>query len=148
MKAYVLIGLLLTLNITACTNTSEKQSTFELAGTSWKLISFQSMDDSQGTTKIDDPSRFTITFQADGRAVLRLDCNRGNGSWESTPSADGSSGSLKFGPIAATRALCPPPHFDEKLARDLGFVRSYIIKKGKLYLSLMADGGIYEWQSM
>ncbi|MCU0812246.1 MAG: hypothetical protein MUE59_14660, partial [Thiobacillaceae bacterium] len=30
-------------------------------------------------------------------------------------------------------------------ARDLAHVRSYLLKDGKLYLSLMADGGIYEW---
>ena len=32
-----------------------------------------------------------------------------------------------------------------KVARDLGQVRSYLLKGGKLFLSLMADGGIYEW---
>jgi para-nitrobenzyl esterase len=32
------------------------------------------------------------------------------------------------------------------VARDLGYVRSYRLKNGRLYLSLMADGGIYEWR--
>jgi hypothetical protein len=41
--------------------------------------------------------------------------------------------------------MCPPPHLDERVARDLAHVRSYLLKDGKLYLSLMADGGIYEW---
>ena len=35
---------------------------------------------------------------------------------------------------------------DERVARDLGHVRSYLLKDGRLFLSLMADGGIYEWQ--
>jgi hypothetical protein len=29
---------------------------------------------------------------------------------------------------------------------DLGFVRSYLFKDGNLFMSLMADGGIYEWR--
>jgi hypothetical protein len=29
--------------------------------------------------------------------------------------------------------------------RDLAYVRSYLLKDGKLYMSLMADGGVYEW---
>ena len=116
-----------------------------LAGTIWQLTAIQSMDDAQGTTRIADPARFTLRLDADGRASLRLDCNRGTGTWKATPSANGASGQLQFGPIAATRALCPPPHLDERVARDLAYVRSYLLKDGKLFLSLMADGGIYEW---
>lgn len=117
-----------------------------LAGTAWQLVAIQSMDDAQGTMNIADPSRFTLQFGANGRAVLRLDCNRGNGQWAAKPALDASATS--GGPIATTRARCAPPNLDERLARDLGFVRSYLIKDGKLYLSLMADGGVYEWQPL
>lgn len=102
------------------------------------------MDDAQGTTRVADPARFTLHFEAEGRVTLRLDCNRGSGTWQATPTAD-SSGSLVFGPIAATRALCAAPHLDERLIRDLAYVRGYLIRDGKLFLTLMADGGIYEW---
>ena len=117
-----------------------------LAGTNWELVAIQSMDDAQGTTRIPSPDQFTVSFAQDGRASFRLDCNRGTSTWKSTPSADGVTGSLRFGPIAATRAMCPPPHLDERIVRDLGFVRSYLFKDGKLFMSLMADGGIYEWR--
>ena len=117
----------------------------ELAGTSWQLLAIQSMDDAQGTTKVREPGRFTLGFGRDGRAALRLDCNRGTGDYKVAPAGDGSSGSLTFGPVATTRAMCPPPHLDQRVARDLAQVRSYLLKDGKLYLSLMADGGIYEW---
>ena len=117
----------------------------ELSGTSWQLLSIQSMDDTQGTTRVADTSRFTIEFGRDGRAALRLDCNHGNGEYKIAPATDGSSGSLSFGPLTTTRAMCPPPHLDQRVARDLAFVRSYLHKDGKLYFSLMADGGIYEW---
>lgn len=115
-----------------------------LANTDWQLVAIQSMDDAQGTTKIADPSILTVHFGANGRANFRLDCNRGMGDWKAEP-AGAESGKLTFGPIAATRALCPPPHVDERVARDMTHVRSYLLKDGKLFMSLMADGGIYEW---
>lgn len=116
-----------------------------LDGTSWRLRSIQSMDDAQGTVPIPDPTRFTLAFGADGRASLRLDCNRGTGVWSAKPSGDGT-GSLQFGPIAATRMACPPRSLGDRVGRDLGFVRGYRMKDGRLYLSLMADGGILEWE--
>ncbi len=115
-----------------------------LAGTVWQLHAVQSMDDAQGIMRVADPRRFTIHFESGGRANLTLDCNRGGGRWESTPAGEGS-GTLRFGPIAATRARCPPPHLDERIARDMAWVRSYRLQDGKLFMSLLADGGIYEW---
>jgi len=130
--------------VVGCSLPAEKPAGALLADTTWKLVAIQSMDDAQGTTRIADPTRFTLHFGTDGRASLRLDCNRGTGNYEATPATDGS-GSLRFGPVATTRALCPPPQIDERVARDLGYVRSYLFKDGKLFMSLMADGGIYEW---
>ncbi|HRK38986.1 MAG TPA: MliC family protein [Burkholderiaceae bacterium] len=117
-----------------------------LMGSSWELVAIQSMDDAQRTTRIAKPEAFTVSFSADGRANLRIDCNRGNAFWKATSSTDPASGSLDFGPLATTKKLCPPGSHDQKVLRDLPFVRSYLIKDGKLYMSLMADGGIYEWQ--
>ena len=42
--------------------------------------------------------------------------------------------------------MCPHGSQDQRVLRDLPHVRSYMLKDGKLYLSLMADGGIYEWR--
>jgi para-nitrobenzyl esterase len=42
--------------------------------------------------------------------------------------------------------MCPPGSFHDRLVKDWEFVRSYIIKDGHLFLSLMADGGIYEFE--
>ncbi|MCM5570091.1 META domain-containing protein [Burkholderiaceae bacterium FT117] len=119
-----------------------------LAGTSWELIRFQSMDDAQGTTRIADPTLYTVTFGADGSASFRLDCNLARGTWQASPATDGLSGRLSFGPLAGTRALCPPPSMDEKLIMDLGYVRGYLLRDGYLHMSLMADAGIYSWRPM
>lgn len=124
------------------------QSMPSLAGTSWELVQFQSMDDAQGTTRIGDPSLYTVSFGTDGRATLRLNCNRAMGPWQAKAAADGQSGSLEFGMLAGTRALCPPPSLDERLLRDLAYVRGYLLRDGQLHMSLMADGGIYSWRPL
>ncbi|HXV82180.1 MAG TPA: hypothetical protein VEG60_20090, partial [Candidatus Binatia bacterium] len=62
------------------------------------------------------------------------------------PVGNGGSGSFRIGPLAMTRAHCPPPSLDVRIAKDMEFVRSFIMKDGRLYLSLMADGGIYVWE--
>jgi heat shock protein HslJ len=118
----------------------------DLRGTTWVLRSIQSMADELPTITIQQPKRYLLHFQEDGRLILRLDCNRGTGSWQATPGPSSNSGQLTLGPIATTRMFCPPPSLGDRVGRDLGFVRSYILRDGRLYLSLMADGGIYEWQ--
>jgi hypothetical protein len=34
---------------------------------------------------------------------------------------------------------------DAQIAAQAGYIRGYLLKEGMLYLSLMADGGIYAW---
>jgi hypothetical protein len=43
-------------------------------------------------------------------------------------------------------ALCPPPSMDEQITAQARHIRSYLLKGGRLYLSLMADGGIFVWE--
>lgn len=116
-----------------------------LAGTTWRLVSIESMSDEQPTTTINDPAKYTVTFGDDGRAAFQVDCNRGNGSWTATAAAS-DSGSLTFGPIALTRMFCPQPSVDTTVAADLGRVRSYLLSDGKLHLSMEADSGIMHWE--
>lgn len=117
-----------------------------LAGTSWRLVEFQSMDDAIGTTRPADPSLYTMRFNDDGTVSMRLNCNRARGTWTIQPGSDGTSGGLTFGPLAMTRALCPPPSMDEMIAANSAFIRGYLLQGGRLYLSLMADGGIFAWE--
>jgi len=117
-----------------------------LAGTSWRLVEIQSMDDETGTTRPDDPSLYTLRLNADGTANLKLNCNSAHGTWTSEPGEDGASGTFGFGPLAMTRALCPPPSLDERIAAQTEWVRGYLVRDGRLNLSLMADGGILTWE--
>jgi hypothetical protein len=78
-----------------------------------------------------------MALEDGGRVSMQLNCNRASGSWSAT-AVDVESGTFRFGPLAATRALCPPPSLDERIARDADFVRSYLRRDGRLYLNLMA----------
>ena len=117
-----------------------------LLDTSWRLVHFQSMDDAIGTVHPDDPSLYTMRLNRDGSVNMRLNCNRANGDWSAEPSASGDSGRFEFGPLQATRALCPPPSMDEGIVAQAGYIRSFLLKDGRLHLSLMADAGIYAWE--
>jgi para-nitrobenzyl esterase len=113
----------------------------DLAGTSWRLVQFRGGDDQVLTP--DDRSKYTVRFNADGTVAVRLDCNRGRGTWKSP---EGSQ--LELGQLALTRAMCPQMTLHDQMARQWTFIRSYVIRSGHLFLSLMADGGIYELEPM
>lgn len=133
---------------TGTLETGAGKSSNPLAGTNWQLLEIQSMDDSVGTVKPDDPSLYTMSLRKDGTVAMRLNCSRTNGTWGAEPGGDSDSGRFEFGPLATTAALCPSPSLDERIANDAGYVRSFLLRDGRLYLSLMADGGIYAWEPL
>jgi uncharacterized lipoprotein YbaY len=49
-------------------------------------------------------------------------------------------------PIAFTIAYEPDKIVADQIVKQWGNIRSYVIKDGHLFLSLMADGGIYEFE--
>jgi heat shock protein HslJ len=110
-----------------------------LAGTAWQLVRFQGGDGKVLTP--DDPSKYTVAFDNNGNLTARVDCNRGRGTWTSS-----GPGNLQFSPMALTRAMCPPGSLHDQIARQWTNIRSYVMKGGHLFLSLMADGGIYEFE--
>jgi para-nitrobenzyl esterase len=123
----------------ACAQLGAKDEALE--GTAWRLVKFQGGD---GTALApDDRSKYTVAFGADGRLSVRFDCNRGSGAWRSPGPRQ-----LAFGPMAMTRAMCPPGSLHDRMVKHWPYVRSYVIKEGRLFLSLMADGGTYEFEPL
>lgn len=110
-----------------------------LAGTAWQLVKFTGSDGNK--VEPDDRSNYTLAFQPDGVVVARIDCNRGRGTWKSD-----EPGQLLLGPLALTRMMCPPGSMHDRVAADWDAVRAYTQKDGHLFLSLMADGGTYEYE--
>jgi len=124
--------------LAACTQLATRDSP-TLDGTSWQLVRFQGGD---ATVLLpDERSKYTLVFGADGVLRARIDCNRASGSWKSSGPQQ-----LEFGPMAITRAQCPPGSLHDQVVKQLPYVRSYLVKGGHLYLSLMADGGTYEFE--
>jgi putative lipoprotein len=110
-----------------------------LAGTSWQLVKFQGSDDMTRTP--DDRSKYNIEFGSGGRLTARVDCNRGHGTWKSS-----GSNQIAFRPLALTRAKCPAGSLHDQIVKQWGNIRSYVVRDGHLFLSLMADVGIYEFE--
>ena len=117
-----------------------------LEGTRWRLVEFQSMSDAVGEMRPKNPLDYSLALDADGTATMKLDCNRATGSWSAEASSEGYSGSLSFGPLTSTDALCPAPSMGEQIANDAEHVRGFLLRGNRLYLSLWADAGIYAWQ--
>jgi heat shock protein HslJ len=153
MKLRFILDALLLASLCACAGgrgdptveSSESAALTTLPGTTWRLVEFVSSDDRIGTVRPTDPTRYTLELQADGRAALRLDCNRGSATW--TAAAAGSaSGAFGFGPVAMTKVYCGPASIDQRIARDAEYVRTYLLRGDRLFLNLMADGGTYVWE--
>jgi heat shock protein HslJ len=109
-----------------------------LAGTSWQLVRFESSDDT--TLTPDDGAKYTIEFAADGVLAARFDCNSGRGTWKSSGPSQ-----IAFGPLTLTRKQCAPGSLHDQIVRQWGNIRSYVMRDGRLFLALLADGGIYEF---
>ena len=112
-----------------------------LAGTAWRLVEIVSMDDHRYAPA--DRALYTLEFNVDGSLRIRADCNLGTGSWTSQ-----SAGLLQFGRIAATQAMCPPGSLHDRYVAQFPWVRSYVLKDGRLFLATMADGSIIEFEPM
>jgi para-nitrobenzyl esterase len=112
-----------------------------LAGTSWQLVKFQGGDGALAVP--DEKAKYTFAFGVDGTLSARIDCNRGRGGWKSA-----GPGRLEIGPMAVTRAQCPPGSLHDQVLLQLPHVRSYVMKDGRLFLVLMADAGTYELEPL
>jgi heat shock protein HslJ len=109
-----------------------------IVGRPWQLVRIRMTD---GAVLVPgDPARYTLELGADGRASIQADCNRGSGNFQ----LDGAS--LGFGPVATTRAMCPPGSLSDRYLAQLGLVASWTEKDGKLHLATRADGAVLEFQ--
>jgi para-nitrobenzyl esterase len=124
--------------VLGCAQAPQPATTGGLTGVVWQLVKFRGGD---GTVLTPVGEKYTLEFGADGRVNARVACNRGTGGYKT----DGKS-QIEFGPMAVTRAMCPPGSMDlhDHVLKQLPHVRSYVMKDGHLFLSLMADGGIFE----
>jgi heat shock protein HslJ len=110
----------------------------DLKGTRWELVQLRGLHDS-----IITPERFgtySLEFGNDGQALVVGGCNRGGGTYSVAPPKG-----LTFGQLATTRAMCPQGSLSQRYLGDFARMRSYQLVAGRLYISLVDDGGIYEF---
>ena len=112
-----------------------------LSGTSWPLVRFQGPD--ERVFAPDDKSKYTITFNSNGKVVARVDCNRASSTWRTT-----AKGELQFGSWSRTSAKCDRGSLHDQIVTEGAAVRSFAIKDGHLFLSGMEAGGYYELEPM
>lgn len=110
-----------------------------LAGTAWQLVRFEGGDGKVVTPTQRD--RYTLDFSANGSLAARIDCNRGRGVWKSSAEPQ-----LALSVPVMTRAFCGQGSMHDQIVKHLPFIRSFVIRNGHLFLSLQADGGIYEFE--
>lgn len=99
----------------------------ELSHTAWQLVTINNPD---GTSRAPaDPSTYTLEFMPDGTLAMQIDCNRANGPWASS-----APGQLSIGPVASTRALCPPESLHDAVLAGIEAVTEYVIEDELLFL--------------
>lgn len=124
--------------LAACASQTQSSRSPDLEGSSWQLVEIQSMNDELLTPLVTEV--YVIEFLPEGRAALHVDCNRGQGSYEQNGSQ------LSFGQFAVTRAMCRPQSLEYRFLQNLGYVRSFVVEDGNLYLATMVDGAILEFE--
>lgn len=80
----------------------------DLQGGVWRLASMET--ETGGRFVPEDPSRFTVEFQADGTILVRADCNGCGGSYTMTGER------LSVGPMVCTLIACPTTRGQEFVA--------------------------------
>lgn len=140
------MALAFSLLIGGCETGSHRTGGPDLVGTEWRLLEFESSDDSIGTIRPGSGETYTLRLDPDGSAAMTLFCNQGTGQWTS---ADYRlpRGDLSITPGAMTMAACPPSRL-ERLGADLARVRSFVIEDGRLHLNLIMDSGNYVWTAV
>lgn len=104
-----------------------------LVGPTWQLNLIAKRD---GNITINDPSRYTISFNADGTANFQADCNVGGAAFTS---ADGGALTITPGPI--TMAFCGPGSLDQIYLGGLTNAMSFAIEDGNLVITMLYESG-------
>jgi hypothetical protein len=120
-------------------------ATYSLTGTRWQLMEIQSSDVGAPPAMPSDPSRYTVQFASEGRAVFQIDCNRGQATWVVERVGDGHTGPLRFNGVAIGQSTCGPSPLGPRVAAALPQVRGYMIRNGRLYMSMDGDAGLLTW---
>ena len=103
-----------------------------LTGNVWQWVETTTPTE---TITVADPTRYTITFNEDGTAVIGADCNQVMATYTVADSA------LTIVPGATTLAMCPPDSQAGPFVVGLGAAAVYFFQDGHLYIDQFASAG-------
>ena len=131
----LLVALTVALVAAACQSSGSSPSAAAsgLEGTWQWTASTEAVPASQSV--VPDPENYTITFNADGTAAIKADCNNVT----ATYATDGSSMTITLG--ASTMAMCPEDSLGTLYTVGLGQVASYAVSGDELTLTFADDAG-------
>lgn len=129
---------LVALGLVGCGHgTSGDLARAQLVGVTWQLEAIER--DPGEVVTVDDPSRYTARFGEDGRVTVRSDCSVCAGTCHLDTSA------LVIGPLACTRAACPPGSLDSACEAALATASGFTVSDGTLVLAF--SGGRLRYRS-
>jgi len=108
-------------------------TTGSLVGPLWQLTGITKVD---GNITINDPTRYTISFNADGTANLQTDCNVGGATYTT-----GDGNVLTITPGVSTMAFCGIGSFDQIFLGGLTNAMGYRIEEGNLLIDMLYESG-------
>ncbi len=82
-----------------------------------------------------NPDMYTLTFLPDSTVRVLIDCNRGSGNYHIVGK------SIRIGPVATTRMMCPPGSMDTIFGQQIDGARTWFMQSDTLMMDLMADAG-------
>mgnify|MGYP001345730368 CR=1 FL=1 len=89
-----------------------------------------------GNITINDPTRYTITFNADGTINYQADCNVGGGTYTT-----GEGGALTITLGFSSMAFCGPGSLDQVYLGGLTNAMNYRIEEGNLVIDMLYESG-------
>lgn len=90
-----------------------------------------------------ESQKYIVAFGDHGSLSALVGCQRGRGTWKVSGRSD-----LMFGPLGLASSRCASDPVSSRVIADWRRVQSYVVRNGHLFLSLMGDGGVYEFEAV
>ena len=129
----LVLFVILALVLTACGGGSSSSGT-DITGAVWQWSAMQETAPASQSV-VPDPENYTITFNDDGTAAIKADCNDVTGTYK----MDGSNLTITLG--ASTLMACGDASQDSIYLASLSRVSSYAVENGQLQLMFPDNGG-------
>ncbi|HXZ05963.1 MAG TPA: META domain-containing protein [Ktedonobacteraceae bacterium] len=117
--------------LVACTSNSSSGGS--LTGVTWQLTEVK-FDGQSTSNVISEPTNYTITFQTDGTANVKADCNMAS----LTYTTSGKQLTIKAGPM--TLAYCGSESLSNEFVQALQLATSYTLQNSTLTINSGANG--------